>query len=87
MLDRTHLERVLKINGVSPTAADEEIRAVLLSARYRDDEVNMALLVLRENVDTKAARVDSLQKLMRSDQLLSAKGARQRAILLVIDLG
>ncbi len=73
MLDRTHLERVLKINGVSPTAADEEIRAVLLSARYRDDEVSMALLVLRENVDTKGTRVDSLQKIMRSDQMLSAK--------------
>ena len=73
MLDRTHLERVLKINGVSPTADDEEIRAVLLSARYRDDEVSMALLVLRENVNTIATRVDGLQKLMRSDQSLSAK--------------
>jgi hypothetical protein len=73
MLDRTHLERVLKINGVSPTAADEEIRAVLLSARYRDDEVNMALLVLRENVETKTTRVDSLHKLIRTDQLLTAK--------------
>ncbi len=73
MLDRTHLERVLKINGVTPTAADEEIRAVLLSAHYREDEVDTALMVLRENVDTKVARVDSLHKLMRTDQLLSAK--------------
>lgn len=73
MLDRKHLERVLKINGVSPTAADEEIRAVLLSAHYRDDEVDMALMVLRENTETKATRVDSLHKLMHTDQTLSAK--------------
>ncbi len=73
MLDRKHLERILKINGVSPTAADEEIRSVLLSAHYRNEEVEMALMVLRENLDTKATRVDSLHKLMRTDQTLSAK--------------
>lgn len=73
MLDRKHLERVLKINGVSPTAADEEIRAVLLSAHYRADEVDMALMVLRENITTKTTRVDSLHKLVRTDDSLSAK--------------
>lgn len=73
MLDRKHLERILKINGVSATAADEEIRAVLLSAHYRAEEVDMALMVLRENIETKATRVDSLHKLVRTDDSLSAK--------------
>ncbi len=73
MFDRKHIEQVLRINGVSATAADEEIRDVLLSAHYRNDEVKMAIVVLRENIMTKEAHIDGASNLLRSDRHLSAQ--------------
>lgn len=73
MFDRKHIERILKINGVSLPAPDEEIRSVLLGARYRDEEVDMALMVLKETITQSDQSADSLQKLIRTDQSLSAK--------------
>lgn len=73
MYDRKHIERVLKINGLTPEAGDEEIRAVLLAARYRDDEVDQAVRVLRENAALEDARDAKLvHKIMRTDSGLSA---------------
>ena len=52
MLQKKDIETILKINGVSAVAPDEEIRTVLLSARYNNDEVDTAIMVLRENMKT-----------------------------------
>ena len=71
MIDRKHIEKVLKINGISETAPDEEIRSILISAKWHEDEVRTALTVLRENVDTKSTRVDTLHNVFRSDKKLS----------------
>jgi hypothetical protein len=70
MIDKRHVESVLRINGLTKTAADEEIRSVLLSARFEKDEIETALMVLRENVKTSETRVDGLHKVFRSDQVL-----------------
>lgn len=70
MIDKKHIESLLKINGIEKTAPDEVIRSVLLSARFKDDEVETALMVLRENVDTKQTKVDGLHKVFRTDQNL-----------------
>lgn len=73
MYDRKHIERVLKINGLTLEASDEEVRAVLLGARYRDDEVDQALQVLRENTILDNAESAKLaHKIMRTDRGLSA---------------
>ncbi|MBY0310016.1 hypothetical protein K2Q16_02655 [Patescibacteria group bacterium] len=74
MLDRKHLERVLKINGVSPTASNDEIRTVLLSAHYREVEVDAALVLLQSSDQgVPASDTDSMQKLLRTDGNLNAK--------------
>ncbi len=67
MTDRRHIESILKVNGIAPTAADEEIKSVLLSARFNHDEVDTALMILRENVKTNETRVDGLHKVFRTD--------------------
>ena len=68
MMQKKDIETILKINGVSSSAPDEEIRSVLLSARYNNDEVDTAIMVLRENTKTHVQRVDGLHKIFRSDE-------------------
>lgn len=70
MIDRKHIESVLKVNGIPNTAPDEQIRSVLLSARFKEDEVETAIMVLRENIETKETKVDGLHKVFRTDQHL-----------------
>lgn len=71
MIDKSALEQFLRINGIQPTASDEEIKSVLLSAQWHDEDVDTAMLVLRENVDTHESHVDSLHKVFRSDERLT----------------
>lgn len=73
MIDREHIERLLKLNGLEETAADEEIKSILLSARYKEHEVDAALMVLRENKDTNRKKIDGLHKIFRTDDLLDSK--------------
>lgn len=70
MINRDHIESILKINGVAPGSPDEQIRSVLMSARYSKDEVDTAIMVLRENIKTKSTRVDGLHKIFRTDEAL-----------------
>lgn len=70
MIQKQDIETILKINGVAPSAPDEEIRSVLLSARYNNDEVDTAMMVLRENNKTHQTRVDGLHKIFHTDEAL-----------------
>jgi len=70
MIERNHIENILKINGMSPSEPDDVIRSVLLSARYNDDEIDTALMVLREDTKTKQVRVEGLHKVFRTDNAL-----------------
>lgn len=71
MISREQIETLLKINGVSAMSPDEHIRSVLLSARYTKDEVDTAIMVLREDVKTKQTRVDGLHKVFRTSEALA----------------
>jgi hypothetical protein len=73
MIDRNHIEKILKINGMSPAEPDEMIRSVLLSARYNKNEIDTALIVLREDSDTKQIRVEGLHKVFRTNESLQPK--------------
>ncbi len=68
MIDRQQVETLLRIHGLSPTAPDEEIRSILLSAQYNHDEVDGALMVLRENATKHTSRLDGLHKIYRTDK-------------------
>lgn len=70
MINRTQIESILKINGVTSGSPDDKIRSVLLSARYSKDEVDTAIMVLRENVKTNRTRVDGLHKIFRTEEAL-----------------
>ncbi len=70
MLDRAHIERFLTLNGVSPSAPDEEIKSILISASWDEEDVNAAIMVLRENKQGDQARVDSIHKVFHSDEKL-----------------
>lgn len=70
MLDRSHIEQMLKLNGVEASAPEEEIKSVLISARWHENDVETALLVLRENKESHKTHVDSLHKVFRSDENL-----------------
>lgn len=71
MIDRQHVESLLRANGLPPTAKDEEIRSLLLEARWDVNDVEMALEVLRSQTDGTNAHVDSVHQAFRSDQKLS----------------
>jgi hypothetical protein len=72
MLEKNNIEAFLRVNGIAPTAKDEEIRSVLLSARWNNDEVDTALMVLKENIKDQTTHVDTLHKVFNSDRRLSA---------------
>jgi len=73
MISKKQIENILKINGVDTASPEEEIRSVLLSARYKADEVDTALMVLRENTITKKTRVEGLHKVFRTGEALNSK--------------
>jgi hypothetical protein len=81
MMKRNEIESLLKINGVTPSSPDEQIRSVLLSARYSKDDVDTAIMVLRENTKTSETRVDGLHKVFRSSQ-----GLRPNEISQLLDI-
>ncbi len=72
MIEKRNIEAFLRINGIPATANDEEIRSVLISARWNQNEVDTALMVLKENTNTKETHVDTLHKVFNSDDRLSA---------------
>ena len=71
MLDRKNIEQILKMNGLSETAPDEEIRSVLISARWNQEDVETAITVLRQNTKTHENRVDKLHDIFLADRALS----------------
>lgn len=70
MISRNQIETVLKINGASAVSPDEQIRSVLMSARYSQDEVDTAIMVLREDLNTRKTRVEGLHKVFRTGESL-----------------
>ncbi len=72
MIEKRNVEAFLKVNGIPPTAKDEEIRSVLLSARWNNNEVDTALMVLKENIKSNETHVDTLHKVFNSDDRLSS---------------
>ncbi len=68
MFEKRQIEDLLRINGVPPTSPDEEIKSFLLSAQWHENDVEAALLVLKENVKNHKTHIDTLQKVFSSDE-------------------
>lgn len=71
-MKKNDLLTLLKANGIEKNAPDEQIRSVLVSASFNHDEIDTAILVLRENTKTNQSKVDGLHKVFRTDQTLSS---------------
>jgi hypothetical protein len=71
MIDKNQIENILRANGIAPSAKDDEIRSLLLSAKWTENDVDTALMVLKENKSTKVTHIDTLHKVFHSDQRLS----------------
>ena len=72
MIEKRDIEDFMKANGLPPTAKDEEIRSVLLSAQWNKNEVDTAMTVMRENTQNKVNHTDILHKVFNSDNRLDA---------------
>ena len=70
MISKEVVEQYLRANGVTAAAPDDEIKEVLFSAKWHHDDVETALMVLREDGATHQTRVDSLHKVFHSDERL-----------------
>lgn len=84
MISRNQIESILKINGVSTKSPDEHIRSVLLSARYSKNEIDTAIMILREDSKTQKTRVEGLHKVFRTGESLRPEEIAQ---LLGVDAG
>lgn len=73
MIQRAQIEQILRINGVEVGAPDEEIKSVLLSARWHEDDIETAIMVLRENKKSHQTHVDTVHKVFHTDQKLDSE--------------
>ena len=71
MLDRGQIERILRLNGLSAENADEEIISLLRSARWRDDDVDEAIIILRQDPNTPQAGGYRVNDALRTDKKLA----------------
>jgi hypothetical protein len=66
-MNKNQLKAILKINGCDECQSDEEIRAILLGARYSPEEIDNALVVLHAQDVPQPIRSDGLHKVFYSD--------------------
>lgn len=78
MVERAQVVRFLKLNGIDATAPDEEIKSLLMSARWREEDVEAALTALHEDPESSkktasaAQRPNAVQQsIFRSDEKLA----------------
>lgn len=71
-MNKREIETILKINGFDTSATEDQVRAVLLSARYTEDEVNVAISTLRGPSIKAFEKNSSLQNIFYADKRLHA---------------
>jgi len=71
MIDRNQIAKILRLNGINIEAPAEEIKSILISAKWHEDDVETALTVLREDPDDHEEHVETVHKVFRSDEKLS----------------
>ncbi len=70
MFQRNQLETILKINGVSINASPDEIREILLRASYNNEEIESAIMLLKENSSGNPLKFTDLQKVFLTTDAL-----------------
>lgn len=70
MITKEQIEAILKINGIPIESNDEQIRTVLLNARFTPEEAETAIGVLHNKISDQRTRIDGLHKVFRTDTTL-----------------
>ncbi|HMO78233.1 MAG TPA: hypothetical protein PKA42_03740 [Candidatus Paceibacterota bacterium] len=70
MFQKSDIETILKINGVSQAAAPEAIRLVLKRASYNEQEIEAALSLLQNNTTNLYNKNTELNKIFRTTEAL-----------------
>ena len=70
MIEREQVAKILRLNGIDISAPESEIKSILLSAKWHENDVETALTVLRQDPKSKEESVDTLHKIFRSDERL-----------------
>lgn len=70
MFEKQQVERILATHGLSPTSPDDDIRSLLMRIEWHKDDIEAALIVLRENTETNETYMDSLHQVFRRDERL-----------------
>lgn len=80
-VDKGLIENILRANGVSMDSGEDEIKSLLFSARWHEDDIDTALFVLRNDKDDNKQRIDAvydedfrLQDRMRPETISSLLG-------------
>ena len=70
MFQKSDIETILKINGVSPKASPEEIKLVLERASYSQAEIEAAFSLLQTNTTNFYDKRNELNKIFRTTEAL-----------------
>jgi len=70
MISKAGLEKYLQVNGVSLSASPDEIKTFLRDAKWYQDDIDVALMVLREESPPTNANVLSPAQALRRNQRL-----------------
>ena len=70
MIDRSAIESLLKIQGITANSPEEQIRAVLVEAKYEADEINSVIITLQNTICEDSTHKDGLYKIYRTDKNL-----------------
>ena len=71
MINKQQTEQILRLNGIEPDAPPEEIRTVLIRARWHKDDVDAAIAALNRAPDEITVEHNHSQQLTHSDASLA----------------
>jgi len=67
MIDKEHIVNFLRSNGVSSASSDDEIRHALQNARWHNDDIEVALLKLKDSEEPYEIKSGDAQNIFFSD--------------------
>lgn len=74
-MNRVYVEKILKLNGLSPEDPTDKIASFFQQIRWRDDDIKKALATL--NDETESSSEETTQKKSAEDECHHKKGADQ----------
>lgn len=85
MIDRAHIEKILKLNGLAPDSPDDEIKALLISAKWHERDVETALVVLREDSHQEKS-ISAVRQVLHSDEKIISSTDLQSLLGMEVDV-